>query len=159
MAGISIQAHPDFRCVITMNEDDSTFEIPDYIMSRIQPAIEIPFPKMDDELRILRYNLPTAPEELLKICLRFLQKAHGLDLPYSIRDGINAIRYSTKLNELKPGTWDYLFTKAVQQILGDEALDMESLAAKRERNGLGLTNMQLGDFFFDEDSPMNPDRD
>jgi MoxR-like ATPase len=34
VAGISIKAHKDFRCVVTMNEDDSTFEIPDYIMSR-----------------------------------------------------------------------------------------------------------------------------
>ncbi len=158
VAGITIKAHPDFRCVVTMNDDDSTFEIPDYIMSRIQPAIELPFPKADEELRILKYNLPSAPEELLKICLGFLQEAHGLDLPYSIRDGLNAIRFAQKLNELRPAKWEPLFTTAIRQILGDEALDMESLAERRRREGR-LPNMQLGDFFFDEDNPLNPDKD
>jgi hypothetical protein len=159
VAGISIKAHKDFRCVVTMNDDDSTFEIPDYIMSRIQPAIELPFPKAEEEVRILRYNLPTAPEDLLRICVGFLQKAHGLDLPYSIRDGLNAIRFSQKLNVLRPDTWDKLFTTAISQILGPEALDMEALAERRQRDGLHLPNMQLGDFFFNEDSPLNPDRD
>jgi hypothetical protein len=158
VAGITIKAHPEFRCVVTMNEDDSTFEIPDYIMSRIQPAIELPFPKAEEELRILKYNLPSAPDELLKICVGFLQEAHDLDLPYSIRDGLNAIRFARKLNELRPGTWQALFTTAIKQILGEEALDMESLAEKRRREGR-LPNMQLGDFFFDEDSPLNPDKD
>ncbi len=159
VAGITIAAHEDFRCVVTMNDDDSTFEIPDYIMSRIQPAIELPFPKAEDELRILHYNLPTAPEELLRICVGFLQQAHGLDLPYSIRDGLNAIRYSQKLNELKPNTWDSLFATAIRQILGDEAMHMEELAEKRKRQGLSLPNMQLGDFFFDEEDPLNPDHE
>ena len=35
VAGITIHAHRDFRCAVTMNEDDSTFEIPDYILSRL----------------------------------------------------------------------------------------------------------------------------
>jgi MoxR-like ATPase len=142
-----------------MNEDDSTFEIPDYIMSRIQPAIELPFPKAEEELRILRYNLPTAPEELLKICVGYLQQAHGLDLPYSIRDGLNAVRFSQKMGELRPGPWDGLFRQAIRQILGEEALDMESLAERRRQEGLRMPNMQLGDFFFDEDNPLNPDKD
>jgi MoxR-like ATPase len=158
VAGVTLQAHPDFRCVVTMNEDDSTFEIPDYIMSRIQPAIELPFPKAEEELRILRYNLPSAPEELIRICVGFLQQAHGLDLPYSIRDGLNAVRFAQKLNELRPGTWEALFATAVRQVLGEEALDMESLAERRRREGR-MPNMQLGDFFFDEDNPLNPDRD
>ena len=41
---VVIQAHPEFHCAITMNEDDSAFEIPAYIMSRLQPGIELPFP-------------------------------------------------------------------------------------------------------------------
>lgn len=159
VAGISIHAHQDFRCVVTMNDDDSTFEIPDYIMSRIQPAIEIPFPKSEDEIRILRYNLPEAPEDLLRICVGFLQKAHSLDLPYSIRDGLNAIRFSQKLNEIRPDSWVKLFTTAIKQILGDEALNMEALAERRQRDQLSLPNMQLGDFFFDDEDPLNPDQD
>jgi hypothetical protein len=37
----------------------------DEVMSRLQPAIELPSPKAEDELRILRYNLPAAPEALV----------------------------------------------------------------------------------------------
>ena len=36
VAGITIHAHPDFRCAVTMNQDESTYEIPDYILSRLQ---------------------------------------------------------------------------------------------------------------------------
>ncbi len=159
VAGVTITADKEFRCVTTMNEDNSTFEIPDYIMSRLQPAIELPFPNADEELSILKYNLPTAPQALLEICLGFLQKAHELDLPYSIRDGLNAIRYGQRLRKSKgdSGTWDEYFTKAIVQILGTEALNLEEFASKRQRQGLILPNMQLGDFFFDEDSPLNPD--
>ena len=158
VAGVTVAAHADFRCAITMNDDDSTFEIPDYIMSRLQPGIELPFPPEEEELRILQYNLPEAPQELLLICLGFLQKAHGLDLPYSVRDGLNAVRFSQKLREFHKLEWEALFHKAVRQILGNEALDLESLAAKRRQEGFQMPNMQLGDFFFDEDDPMNPDR-
>lgn len=190
VAGVQVKAHPDFRCVVTMNEDDSTFEIPDYILSRIQPAIELPFPNAEDEMRILRYNLPSAPEELLRICLGFLQKAHGLDLPYSIRDGLNAIRYAQKLHASRaaagavpkaeapgaepPGAesqteeaaapasdsraWNGYFHRALLQIVGAEGLDLEALAEKRRRAGPRLSEMNLGDFFFEEDDPLNPDR-
>ncbi|MGI9519601.1 MAG: AAA family ATPase, partial [Pirellulaceae bacterium] len=34
VAGITVAAHADFRCAVTMNQDESTFEIPDYILSR-----------------------------------------------------------------------------------------------------------------------------
>ncbi len=159
VAGVTIQAHADFRCAITMNQDDSAFEIPDYILSRLQPGIELPFPPEEEELRILRYNLPAAPEELLRICLGFLQKAHGLDLPYSVRDGIHAVRFSQKLGHMQAQGWEPLFRKAVRQILGDEALDLEAYASKRKQQGFHMPNMQLGDFFFDEGDPMNPDRD
>jgi hypothetical protein len=141
-----------------MNDDDSTFEIPDYIMSRLQPGIELPFPPEEEELRILQYNLPDAPEELLRICLGFLQKAHGLDLPYSVRDGLNAVRFSQKLREFHGLEWNALFQKSIRQILGEEALDLEALAVRRKQQGFQMPNMQLGDFFFGEDDPMNPDR-
>jgi hypothetical protein len=158
VAGITVRAHPEFRCAITMNDDDSTFEIPDYIMSRLQPGIELPFPPEEEELRILQYNLPDAPEELLRICLGFLQKAHGLDLPYSVRDGLNAVRFSQKLREFHGLEWNALFQKSIRQILGEEALDLEALAVRRKQQGFQMPNMQLGDFFFGEDDPMNPDR-
>jgi hypothetical protein len=158
VAGIVVKAHPDFRAVVTMNDDSSTYEIPDYIMSRLQPGIEISFPDREDELQILSYNLPFCPEEILNMCVDYLQQAHGLDLPYSVRDGINAIRYTLKKqkngDDADPGS---LFTDSIRQILGEEALDLEALSAKRKLSGEHLPNMSLGDYFFPDDEDLNPD--
>ncbi|MBD3241591.1 MAG: AAA domain-containing protein [Chitinivibrionales bacterium] len=158
VAGITVGAHKEFRAVVTMNEDSSTFEIPDYIMSRLQPGIELGHPTRDDELRILSYNLPFTPEEVLNLCVDFLQKAHGLDLPYSVRDGINIIRYTLKQRHDNPDTptADLLET-SIRQVLGAEALDLDSLAARRKVSGEHLPGMNLGDFFFGGDDPLNPD--
>ena len=60
VAGITIAAHADFRCAVTMNEDESTYEVPDYILSRLQPTLTLGFPSRDDEMAILRYHLPFA---------------------------------------------------------------------------------------------------
>jgi MoxR-like ATPase len=159
VAGVTIKAHRDFKAVVTMNDDSSTFEIPDYIMSRLQPGIAIGFPDRGDEMKILSYSLPFCGEEILNQCVEFLQKAHGLDLPYSVRDGINAIRYTLKQKKMDPSadTSD-LLKNAVKQILGPEALDLESLAAKRKLSGQRLPDMHLGDYFFPDDDLLNPDR-
>jgi MoxR-like ATPase len=160
VAGISISAHKEFRAAVTMNEDSSTFEIPDYIMSRLQPGIAIPFPNRVDELKILAYNLPFSGEAILDMCVDYLQQAHRLDLPYSIRDGLSAMRYTLKLKE-SGGAADTgeLFKQALLQILGEEALDLEKVAARRKLSGEHLPSMDLGDFFFGSDSKLNPDAD
>src|SRR5436305_1600643 len=44
VAGVTIAAHPDFRACVTMNEDESTYEVPDYILSRLQPTLTLGFP-------------------------------------------------------------------------------------------------------------------
>lgn len=164
IAGITITAHNEFRAAITMNEDDSTFEIPDYIMSRLQPNIEVGFPGRADEMQILSYNIPFCGEETLALCVNFLQHAHSLDLPYSIRDGINAIRYTLKQKKMQPGiNTEDLFKNAICQILGEEALDLDSLAAKQRAaadhfaDG-SLPGTNLGDFFFSDNDLLNPDK-
>ena len=48
VAGVKISAHGDFRFVTTMNEDASTYEIPEYIHSRLMPQIYVDFPEEDD---------------------------------------------------------------------------------------------------------------
>src|SRR6185312_12180159 len=58
VAGITIPAHADFRVCVTMNEDESTYEVPDYILSRLQPTLNLGFPSRDDEMAILKYHLP-----------------------------------------------------------------------------------------------------
>src|SRR5205823_3063174 len=96
VAGITIPAHPDFRVCVTMNEDESTYEVPDYILSRLQPTLTLGFPSREDEMAILRYHLPFAREELLALTVDFLQRAHELELDFSPRDGINLLRYAIK---------------------------------------------------------------
>src|SRR5579884_3458688 len=45
VAGIKIKAHPLFRMTATMNDDASTFDLPEYIHSRLQPQIMLDFPE------------------------------------------------------------------------------------------------------------------
>jgi hypothetical protein len=159
-AGITVTAHKEFRAAVTMNEDSSTFEIPDYIMSRLQPGIRIPFPNREDEMKILQYSLPFSSIEILDICVSYLQQAHKLDLPYSVRDGINMIRYALKLKESdKNAPVGELFKKAISQILGEESLDLEKVAQVRKNSGADLPSMNLGEFFFSDDESLNPDFD
>ncbi|MBN2059937.1 MAG: AAA family ATPase [Deltaproteobacteria bacterium] len=96
VAGIKINAHPDYRMCTTMNDDASTFELPDYIHSRLQPQIFIDFPEKDEELSILKANLPFADEKILEYVVDFLQASHIANEPYSVRDGINIARYALK---------------------------------------------------------------
>lgn len=96
VAGVKIAAHPDFRICVTMNEDSSTYELPEYIHSRLQPQIYIDFPEREEELMILRRNLPGAREEALEYIADFLQRAHAADERYTVRDGINIGRFAFK---------------------------------------------------------------
>jgi len=96
VAGIKIKAHKDFRLCTTMNDDASTFELPEYIHSRLQPQIFIDFPERDEERLILKQNIPFANEEILDYVVDFLQAAHAADERYSVRDGINIARYALK---------------------------------------------------------------
>ncbi|HEY3439741.1 MAG TPA: AAA family ATPase [Paludibaculum sp.] len=124
VAGIKIKAHPLFRMVATMNDDSSTFDLPEYIHSRLQPQILIDFPERDEELAILRENLPFAEDKILDYVTDFLQQAHASEERYTVRDGINIGRYAIKLMSGLEGLADS--TEALQfsirQILGEEAL-------------------------------------
>lgn len=97
VAGIKIYAHPEFRFVTTMNEDASTYEVPEYIHSRLMPQIYIDFPDEDEERAILESQVPFAHDEVLAYVLSFLRQAHDLDLSYTVRDGINVARYAMKM--------------------------------------------------------------
>ncbi|MDZ4685002.1 MAG: AAA family ATPase [Planctomycetaceae bacterium] len=161
VAGITIHAHRDFRCAVTMNDDESTFEIPDYILSRLQPTLPVGHPQRDDELAILRYHLPFAEAEMLNLTAAFLQQAHELILDYSTRDGINVLRYAMKRlaqDPTHPVGKDRLWAEALIACLGEEAADLNDLAERKRRTlGGQATPMGLGDFFFDPDDPLHPD--
>ncbi|HEY3309480.1 MAG TPA: AAA family ATPase [Desulfuromonadaceae bacterium] len=122
VTGLRIPASPDFRIVVTMNEDSSTFEVPEYIHSRLQPQIYIDFPQADEELLILKENLPFSSERILKYVVEFLQRAHAADEAYSVRDGINIARYALKMMKALEKDAVQLLPLAVERILGEEAL-------------------------------------
>ncbi len=96
VSGIKIKAHPDFRLCTTMNDDASTFDLPEYIHSRLQPQIFIDFPDREEEKLILSTNLPFADEQILEYVVNFLQVAHEAQERYTVRDGINIARYALK---------------------------------------------------------------
>ena len=161
VAGVQIVAHENFRCCVTMNEDASTYEVPDYILSRLQPTLKVEFPSKDHELAILQYHLPFAPVDLLNLTVSFLQKAHQLDLLFSVRDGIHIVQYALKRMAQDPShplAHDAAWREALTKVLGEEALNLDGLAKRRSHalGGQGLPK-GLGDFFFDEDSPLHPD--
>src|SRR5258706_15136874 len=99
VAGIKIKAHPLFRIVATMNDDSSTFDLPEYIHSRLQPQITIDFPERHEEYAILKENVPFGDEHVLNYVTDFLQKAHAQNEKYTVRDGINVARYALKLQK------------------------------------------------------------
>jgi MoxR-like ATPase len=163
VAGITVKAHRDFRSAVTMNKDESTYEIPDYILSRLQPTLQVGFPNRRDELAILQYHLPFAEREMLELTIEFLQTAHELKLDFSPRDGINVLRYAMKRlaqNPRHPVAKDKVWREALLGCLGDEALDLKSLADRKSRTlGGDMVPLGLGDFFFDTNDPLHPDRE
>jgi MoxR-like ATPase len=124
VAGIKIKANPQFRMVATMNDDASTFELPEYIHSRLQPQIFIDFPERDEEYHILRENLPFAEERILAYVTDFLQMAHAADERYTVRDGINVARFAIKLKSLATGKTQETeaLETSIVEVLGEEAL-------------------------------------
>ena len=122
ITGLRIPAQRSFRFVVTMNEDASTFELPEYIHSRLQPQIYIDFPEANEELLILKENLPFAGDRILRYVVDFLQRAHAGDEPYSVRDGINIARYALKMMTATEQEPEALLPLAVERILGEEAL-------------------------------------
>ncbi len=124
VAGVKIHAHPDFRIVVTMNDDSSTFELPEYIHSRLQPQIMVDFPERDEERAILKENLPFADEDVLDYVVNFLQAAHLADESYTVRDGINIGRFALKLVKVGGGdtAQDQALHTALLQTLGREAI-------------------------------------
>src|SRR5215471_775053 len=123
VAGVKIRAHGDFRFVATMNDDASTFELPEYIHSRLMPMIVIDFPEADEEHAILKQNLPFSDDDILRYVVAFLQAAHSADEPFTVRDGINVARYAIKrASQAKTSVSKAHLVEAIGRTLGDEAV-------------------------------------
>lgn len=125
VAGLKVYADPEFRICVTMNDDASTFEIPEYIHSRLQPQIFLDFPEEEEEKRILRENLPFVKENIIDYVTAFLQRAHRNNDNYTVRDGVNVARYAAKrmqsLNAPQE-QMENLMREAIVMTLGDDAI-------------------------------------
>ena len=87
-------------------------------------------------MAILKYHLPFAMEEMLNLTVEFLQEAHELKLDFSTRDGINVMRYALKRIAADPDhplNKDEAWREALKNCLGDEALDLQSLADRKNQ--------------------------
>lgn len=120
VAGIKIKAQSEFRLCVTMNDDASTYEIPEYIQSRLKPQIEVSFPSRKEEIEILSFNVPFAEKDLVTYVADFLQKAHSVNLPFSTRDGVHILRYVLKLAKLQDKEPKTLLSDSIEAVLGDE---------------------------------------
>ncbi|HEY3667062.1 MAG TPA: hypothetical protein VGL19_13715, partial [Polyangiaceae bacterium] len=122
-AGVKIRAKDEFRFVATMNDDASTFDLPEYVHSRLMPIIVIDFPEAEEERAILKQNLPFSDDDVLRYVVGFLRAAHAADEPFTVRDGVNIARYAIKRAHqaaAKPSR-DHL-VDAVRRTVGEEAL-------------------------------------
>ena len=131
IAGIKVKAHPDFRVCVTMNEDSSTFEVPEYIHSRLQPQIFIEFPDPETEFKILKYNVPGTPNKILQYVRDFLRLSHLKDDPFSVRDGVNICRFYIKKAELLVNSLRPSFDKRKKwffNVSQEELLEMDDYA-------------------------------
>lgn len=123
VAGIIINAHPDFRFVSTMNDDASCFELPEYIKSRLQPQIFVGAPERKEYRRILDANLTHTSPVILDYVADFLHNALLNDEDYSVREGIHIAHYAGKLMHFEQASGREISAgdaclKAVEQILG-----------------------------------------
>ena len=134
-----------------MNEDESTYEVPDYILSRLQPTLALGFPTRDDEMSILKYHLPFAEDALLALTVEFLQQAHRLKLDFSPRDGINLLRFAIKRmaqDSSHPLGRDVAWREALFCVLGEEAADLQIWPAGNARRWEGSTPRWVWATFF-----------
>jgi len=144
IAGIKIHAHPEFRVAVTMNEDSSTYEIPEYILSRLQPQVRVGFPTAEEERQIMKVNLPYEDEHLMDMVSEFLGRCHKYDLPVASRDGIHIIRYAQRLvDQLKLSPAEAV-TQAAEQIVGDEfALYLDPTYEPEEDTAISLADAEF----------------
>jgi hypothetical protein len=119
IAGVELRAKPEFRICVTMNEDASTFEVPEYIYSRLQPGIHMDYPTREEEYKIIRTKLGGPSDNVIEHVVDLLQESHNKDEDLSVRDGLNISRYTYRLLKFRPKlSEDGALDQAVFQITG-----------------------------------------
>jgi len=115
VTGLRISAHPDFRLCVTMNDDDSVYDLPGYIQSRLKPKIEILDPPPEVWAEIVRRKCPAVDEDLLEATLAELKRRARRGEHDSIRDMLTVARYAQSLR--RAGGPEPL-PRAARQVLG-----------------------------------------
>jgi hypothetical protein len=111
------------RFVATMNDDASTYELPDYIHSRLQPQIQLDFPGSTTRKRRSSREPTVRGRRDPRIRDGFPPGAHEADERYTARDGINIARYALKrLKDASPDRADAKLREAIEHVLGADAL-------------------------------------
>ncbi|MFH0957641.1 MAG: MoxR family ATPase [Pseudomonadota bacterium] len=119
IAGVEIKAKPEFRICVTMNEDASTFEVPEYIYSRLQPGIHMDYPTREEEFKIIRSKLEGPADSIIQNVVDLLQDSHKRDEDLSVRDGLNISRYAHRLLKFRSRlSEDRALDQAILQITG-----------------------------------------
>ena len=99
-----------------MNDDSSTFTVPDYIESRLKPVLPVEFPSMEELKEIITYHMPFIAPGLEDAVVQYLeeQKLKGSITSYSIRDAIQITRYAQKLSANPDKTLDSVGRKILK---------------------------------------------
>jgi len=116
VAGVKIAAHTDFRLVATMNDDASTFNIPEYIESRLKPILPVEFPSREELRQIVAHHFPHVDPNLILAVQEYLEekKKAGCLAEYSVRDAIQILRYKKKLEDGADASIDYVAKKILK---------------------------------------------
>ena len=97
MAGIKIPAHPEFRFV--RHDERGRLDLRDARVHPLaaEPQILVDFPEQDEERAILEAQVPFADGGGARVRAGVPAPGPRADLRYTVRDGINLVRYAIKL--------------------------------------------------------------
>ena len=129
IAGVKIHANPKFRIASTMNEDSSTYQLPEYIRSRLKPRLKIPRHSEDDIRQVIECNLPFVNEDVVNEVVKFMVDASDKEHLYSARIAIQIADLSNKyltyyLSKNEKATVKEVVKEGVNDIIGHGALKL-----------------------------------
>jgi MoxR-like ATPase len=102
LIGARIAAHPDFRFVTTMNDDNSVFQIPEYIESRLSPQIELDASNEEVIKNILDSQFPKHESNLNITLVKFISSCQLEGEFVSPREALMVMKFAQKIIHTQP---------------------------------------------------------
>jgi len=125
ITGLKIHADPAFRIASTMNEDSSTYQLPEYIRSRLRPRLEMPDPDAKTIEQIIVSNLRTIQSEVLARVMTFLKKSMSVQKNFSLRQAIQIAAFvSKRLKQQPDADVELLLQESIELNAGREAMNV-----------------------------------